>query len=228
MAADGTSLLGVERPIRAVVFDLDGTLLDSLPVVIECYRRTVLAFHGPDLSPEEILAAFSIGPATVMLETLIGRPIGGEAVAWYERELGVEMHRVVLYDEIPETLAALSAHVPLGVFTAADTSAAELLLEATGLLPMVGPVVGADRVARPKPAPDGLVAVCELLAVDPVATAYVGDGPGDVEVARGCGALAVAAGWGHLHRDGRAPDVTLRTPDELLGLVRVSSRGSRR
>jgi HAD superfamily hydrolase (TIGR01509 family) len=213
-----------ERPtIRAIVFDMDGTLLDSLPVVIECYRETVLRFDGPSVSPEEIVAAFAIGPATVMLETLIGRRVGAEAVAWYEARLTSAIERVTVYAGVPQTLATLSMRSPLAVFTAADTSAAELLLGATGLRPMLGPVIGADRVERPKPAPDGLRAVCEALGLSPRDVAYVGDGPADIQVARGCGALAVAAGWGHLHRDGRDADVVLRRPEDLLDLPLASA-----
>jgi phosphoglycolate phosphatase-like HAD superfamily hydrolase len=110
--------------------------------------------------------------------------------------------------------------LPLGVFTAADTSAAELLLGATGLRNSLGPVLGGDVAAHPKPSPDGLLAVCELLGIAPGEAAYVGDGPADVEVARACGALAVAAGWGHLYRDDRDADVILRSPQELHLLVR--------
>ena len=212
----------MSRPtLAAIVFDMDGTLIDSLAVVLECYGRTVLEFGGPDLSPDEILAAFSIGPAATMLSTLIGRDLGPDPVTSYESRLAISCDRVEAYEGIDEALATLAGHVPLGVFTAADTSAAELLLTATGLRRWLGPVLGGDRVARPKPWPDGLAAVCDGLGVAPSDVAYVGDGPSDVEVAHSCGAFAVAAGWGHQHRDDRGADVTLATPTDLLGLVAV-------
>jgi phosphoglycolate phosphatase-like HAD superfamily hydrolase len=109
--------------------------------------------------------------------------------------------------------------MPLGVFTAADTRVAELLLSATGLREDLGPVLGADAARRPKPAPDGLIAVAELLGLSPTEVAYVGDGPADVEVARGCGALSVAAAWGSLYHGSHDADVTLRSPAELLSFV---------
>jgi phosphoglycolate phosphatase/AHBA synthesis associated protein len=210
-----------DRPVHAVVFDMDGTLLDSLPVVLECYRTTIVEFGGPSITRDDVLSSFAIGPAAVMLETLIGRPVGQEAVACYERHLSAGLESVTPYPGIPEALEPLSEALPLGVFTAADTSAAELLLGATGLREAIGPVIGADRVARSKPAPDGVLAVCAMLGLPPTNAAYVGDGPADVPAARACGALAVAVAWGHQYRENRDADVTVRSPLELLDLFGV-------
>jgi HAD superfamily hydrolase (TIGR01549 family) len=210
-----------DRPVHAVVFDMDGTLLDSLPVVLECYRKTIAELGGPSLTRDDVLSSFAIGPAAVMLETLIGRPVGPEAVTRYEQHLSAALGSVEPYPGIAATLAPLSEALPLGVFTAADTSAAELLLHATGSRGAIGPVIGADRVARSKPAPDGLLAVCAMLGLPPGSVAYVGDGRSDIHVARACGALAVAVAWGHQYRVDRDADVTVRSPLELLDLFGV-------
>jgi phosphoglycolate phosphatase-like HAD superfamily hydrolase len=210
-----------DQRVHAVVFDMDGTLLDSLPVVLECYRTTVVELGGPSLTVDDVLSSFAIGPAAVMLASLIGRPVGPEAVARYEHHLKDALDGVAPYAGIAETVATLARTLPLGVFTAADTSAAEMLLAASGLRDAFGPVVGGDRAPRPKPAPDGLLAVSGMLGVPPTSVAYVGDGPSDVHVARSCGALAVAAGWGHQFREDRDCDAIVRSPVELLDLFGV-------
>ncbi len=219
--AIGAHTIGLpgSRPVRAIVFDMDGTLLDSLPVVADCYRRTVVEFGGPDLLPEEILAAFAIGPAATMLEALIGRRVGAEAIASYEARLDTEKERIIVYDDVRDTVASLSLWMPLGVFTAADTRAAELLLAATGLRENLGPVLGADAAQRPKPAPDGLIAVAEQLGLcRPRWPTWVTDRPMSRSPG-GCGALAVAAAWGSLYHESHNADVTVRSPAELLSFV---------
>jgi HAD superfamily hydrolase (TIGR01549 family) len=209
------------RQIAALVFDLDGTLLDSLAVQLESYRRAILDSGGRDHSHEEILRSFPLGSAALMLEALIERPVGAQAVTRYEAHLRERSVRVRPYAGIPEALRELSAKYRLGVFTAANTSAAEVLLETTGLESFFEVVVGADRTARIKPAPDGLLLACRALGTQPSDVAYVGDGPSDMAVARACGALGVAAGWGHQFVADREADVVVDSPDKLPRLFAV-------
>ncbi len=145
--------------------------------------------------------------------------MGEEAVTRYEahlRERAVDVHP---YAGVATALQELSTRFRLGVFTAANTSAAEVLLEVAGLLPFFDVVVGADRAGRTKPSPDGLLLACEVLDTHPTDAAYVGDGPSDIAVARACGALGVAAGWGHQFTSDRDADLVVATPDELVRLL---------
>jgi phosphoglycolate phosphatase-like HAD superfamily hydrolase len=105
------------------------------------------------------------------------------------------------------------------VSTGASTDAAEILLGAAGLSRFFDVVVGGDEVALPKPAPDGIRLACERLGVRPRNAAYVGDADVDLEAARRAGAVAIAAGWGHLYRPGHEADRVLRRPGELAMLL---------
>lgn len=222
-------MMSNRRPLVAVVFDMDGTLLDSLPAQLESYRLAILGAGGRDHSHEEVLRAFPLGSAAVMMQALIGRDVGTEAVDRYEVHLRAAASSVSAYAGITEALADLSPRFRLGVFTAADTIAAEILLESTRLRSFFDVVIGADRLARTKPAPDGLIKVCDGLGVDPRVAAYVGDASVDVEVARACGALAVAAGWGDRYSNDRTADIVVDTPGDLLGcLVEAGGVSSRR
>ena len=204
--------------VAAVIFDMDGTLLDSLAVQLESYRLAIVESGGRDRSHDEILDAFTIGSAVMMLEALIELPVGAQAVTRYAAHLREGAAQVQPYEGITAALGALATRFRLGVFTAADTGAAEVLLAATELRAFFDVVVGGDLAGRTKPSPDGLLLACEALATHPHDTAYVGDGPSDMVVARACGALGVAAGWGHQFSADRDADVVVATPDDLVRL----------
>lgn len=202
-----------------VVFDMDGTLVDSLGVVIDCYRKTVREHDGTDRSPEEVVAAFSIGPARAMLSHMIGPQTADVAVARYHALLLERCGEIAPYPGIREAVATVAERLPVAVFTGADTRAANIILEATGLRSSFAAVVGGDLVARSKPAPDGVIEAAGRLGLAPAAVAYVGDGPADVATARACGALAIAAGWGHQHDPARDADVIAGSPADLVAVV---------
>ncbi len=205
------------RP-AAVVFDMDGTLVDSSVVVPNAYVRVVGELGGRTYRPEEVVAAYGVGPPVALLTHLLGRQATSEDVARYHRTLGGAAGGILVYPGISEALRSLSDRVPLAVFSGADTRACTTVLRAAGLLERFDAVLGSDEVARPKPYPDGIVEACRRLGVQPSDAAYVGDSPRDLEAARRSGALAVAAAWGHEYVPSEPSDVVVTDPRELLEL----------
>ncbi|WP_432512838.1 GNAT family N-acetyltransferase [Kineococcus sp. SYSU DK001] len=204
-----------DRP-RQVVWDMDGTLLDSTRVVPAAFVGAVAELGGPAVDVEEVVAAYSLGVPEVMLAHLVRRPLRpGEAEAYYRRLEGVAVDP---YPGVAETLAALrAAGHPVAVFTGAAVRGARTLLRAAGLT--VDVLIGGDLVARPKPAPDGLLLAARMLGVAPSDLLYVGDAPTDLGAARAAGAHAVAAAWGHLHDPAVPADATWRSPREALRVL---------
>lgn len=207
------------RQVTAVIFDMDGTLLESHGAVAEAYAATFEALGVPPRSRDEIVRAFPLGPARAILSALLGRPANDEEAETYFRELRARAPYVRAYPGVRRAVASLKERVPLGVFSGASTRSCEILLGAAGLAGFFDAVVGGDAVARPKPAPDGILAACERLGVSSDAVAYVGDSPLDPEAARRAGALAVAAGWGELFDRLHDADVGAETPQDLVNLV---------
>jgi phosphoglycolate phosphatase/AHBA synthesis associated protein len=210
---------GESDALLAVIWDMDGTLIDSTQVVTDAYIGTVAALGGPPTTAEAVVAAYPLGPPAILLGHLLGRATTPVDVAAYLTRLRAGAASAPPYPGIEATLEGLRPRVQLGVFTGANHESAMILLEATGLAGHFGVVVGGDEVERVKPAPDGVLAACRALGVAPARAAYVGDSPSDLGAARASGAKAFAAAWGHLYRPEEPADHVLARPEELLEIV---------
>lgn len=210
-----------ETPLAAV-FDLDGTLIDSLPVTFDAFRDATAPFLGRRLSDAEIYAHF--GPADHLIVADLVGPAHAEAaiaglMAVYRRRL----REMPLFPGIPEALAALrAAGLRLALCTGRGGPSTRLILDALGLAPLFETVVAGEEVAHPKPAPDGIRETARRLGVPPERCVYVGDSIKDVEAGRAAGAFTIAALWAATEGEGPLaghPHAVARRPDELPGLV---------
>lgn len=213
------TILPCVAELGAIVFDMDGTLLDSLDIVPLAYIAAIREISGRICSPEEVIATFPVGPARAMLRVLLRRQCTAEDLAVCQRHLASLSTGLRCYPGVPEVVAAVSRIVPVGVCTDAGRAAAELMLGRAGLQGHLTALISGDDVARPKPAPDGVLAACRALGVSPGRAAYVGDAANDLRAARAAGVLAVAAGWGHRYEPGFPADAVLERPEALLALL---------
>lgn len=204
-----------------VLFDLDGTLVDSGAMILASFRhatRTVLAREIPD---EALLA--HVGGSTLAEQMRAIDPARVDDLVASYRE-----HNEPLHDElqpcagIVDVVERLRAEGRrLGVVTAKRQATVALAFRVLPLAHLFDAVVASDDVARGKPYPDGILRALELLDARPEEAAYVGDSPFDVEAAKRAGVHAVAVGWGGIHPRERLetarPDVFVERPEELLG-----------
>ncbi|HZD37103.1 MAG TPA: HAD-IA family hydrolase [Actinomycetes bacterium] len=205
--------------LRAIVWDMDGTLIDSTTVVPDAYITAVGRLGGPAPTREAIVAAYHLGPPAFILAHLLGRASTRADVEEYLRCLRTGAPAARPYPGVQATLARLRGRLAMGVFTGASHASAQILLEAAGLVEHFPVVVGGDQVEQQKPAPDGVLLACRSLGVEPGSAAYVGDSPSDLQAAQGGGARAIAASWGHLYSPESPADLVLGRPEELLELV---------
>jgi len=181
---------------KAILFDLDGTLIDTFRLYVESYVRALEPFLGHAPTLEEIAAHHPSSERGFLYEWL-GRE-KGEACHAAFRAHYAELHGALgegLYDGVREMLAALrSAGYPLGIVTgkgrhAWEVTERELELGAWQV------VVTDDDVSAPKPAPDGLLAAARALGVDPAEVVYVGDSVVDLKAGRAAGMRTAAVLW---------------------------------
>ena len=205
--------------LAAVVFDMDGTLIESSLVLPRAYIASVEAAGGPSPSRQQVIDAYSVGPPQALLSHLLGRASSEEELEDYHVRLAAMANEVTVYPGIQESLEELSGRLRLAVFTGASLRACRILLDASSLLGYFDALVGGDEVKRPKPAPDGIHLACERLGVPASAAAYVGDAPNDLRAARRSRARALAAAWGYQYTPAQDADRVLEHPSELLGLL---------
>ncbi|MGZ4462178.1 MAG: HAD family hydrolase [Gaiellaceae bacterium] len=209
----------MRNPLRALVFDMDGTLVDTSDAVPSAFIESIAARGGRRHTADEVIRAYSLGPPKTLLAHLLGRPCDDADLEAYYECLRQRAGLIERYPGIVETLHALAGRARLGVFSGASEDSCSIILGATGLLPRFDAVVGGDQVRRPKPDPAGILEACSRLGVRASEVAYVGDTSHDCEAARRAGTLAVAAAWGHLYDERITADLVARRPADLLELL---------
>ena len=204
-------------PIRAVVFDLDGVIVDSSAVMREAFSIAYAEVVGDGPAPFEEYNRH-MGRYFPDIMRLMGLPLEMEEP--FVRESYRMAHLVPLFPGVRETLETLhSRGIRMGIATGKAGPRARSLLDQLGVLGLFGQVIGSDEVARPKPAPDIVLPALRTLAVPPHAAWWVGAAVSALPRGGAAGAPAAATTW---HGGDIAallaagPDLVVHAPAELL------------
>jgi len=207
-----------------VLFDLDGTLIDSGPIIMASMRHASVTVLGQEPDEERVRAAIG-GPGLIAQMRDLDPDRVDELVEVY-RAHNEPLHATLeSFEGVFDMLAELDRRGHrLGIVTAKRVATVRLALDRFPLLDDLTEVlVGAEDTERHKPEPDPVLEALRRLGAAPGDAAYVGDSPFDIRAAKAAGVLAVAVGWGGIHPDERLaaeePDALVHEPGEILDLV---------
>lgn len=205
----------------AVLFDLDGTLADTIPLILRSYRHTMREHKGREL-PDALWVERIGRPLRDSMADFADSPEESERMqeTYYAFQRRMHDDMVRPYPGAVEAVARLAeAGVPLAVVTSKAGEMAGRTLDRCGLAERFAVVVTADDVERGKPDPEPVLVALEALGVEPSERVlFVGDSPHDLKAGRDAGVSVAAASWGPFEPDvlrGERPDVWLDGLDEL-------------
>jgi len=207
-----------------VLFDLDGTLIDSGPIILASMQHAVRTVLDREIAYEELAATVG-GQGLVAQMRELDPDRADELVDVYKQHNDPLHDTLEAFEELLAVLPRLKAEGrKLGIVTAKRHRTVALALDRfPELAEHFDVVIAHEDTDRHKPDPDPVLAAVERLGAEPSQAAYVGDSPFDIQAAKAAGAFAVAVGWGGIHSDERLldeePDAFVRTPEELLGVL---------
>lgn len=212
------------REFSTVLFDLDGTLIDSVRLILDSYHHT-LAVHGEEPRSDDYWLAGLGTPLRVQFQPWAHDPGRLEAMVATYREYNLTHHDAMVsaYPGVVETVHAIrAAGFRTGVVTSKNRPGALKGLALVGLEDAMDLVIGADEVTHPKPHPEPVQLALRQLGEPPGRAVYVGDSVHDMESGRAAGVTTAAVLWGpfdrnHLERTG--PDHWLESPTDLSSLL---------
>ena len=206
-----------------VLFDLDGTIVDSGWIILASYRHATQAVLGREFTDDVLLSKVGMGTLEDQMREF--DEAKADELARVYREHYEPLHsELEAFPGMLDLLLRLDGEGrKLGIVSAKRHDIVQLAVEALAFGDTLDVVVGSDEAPRGKPHPDQILLALERLGADPDDTAYVGDAPFDVAAAKNAGVHAIGVTWGGIHSrermEAEGPDAVVDTADELYAVL---------
>ena len=210
--------------INTILFDYDGTLMDTHEIVLQSWQHTFKTLEGKERPEGPIIKSFG-EPLTDTLERVLPNAVE-EAAAVY-RDFHFEHFRelISLFPGMEALLITLKERgYKLGIVTSRYARSTMIGLEKYDVAKHFDAIVTCEQTTRHKPDPEPVLVALETIGAKAEETIMVGDTMLDIRCARGAGVRSVMVGWSMVVEDEDlngpdAPDFVIRTADELLEII---------
>ncbi|MCX7831547.1 MAG: HAD-IA family hydrolase [Actinobacteria bacterium] len=213
----------MENRIRCVLFDLDGTIIDSIPLIRTSFRYAAKKVLGREL-PDEVLLA-NVGKPLEQQMKIICPEKADELVRAYRE------HNHLYHDSMVKPIEGIkdilvwlkSIDVSIGVVTSKTSQLAWRGLQVCGLEKYISALVAAENVVKHKPHSEPVLKCIEMLNQKTENSVFVGDSPYDIESGKNAGVLTIAVPFGPFsisQLKEKNPDYLVRSVDELYSLLK--------
>jgi len=204
--------------INTLLFDLDGTLLDSFPVHLEIFKTTFAQF-GIHLSEEEFLKTYSPNWYETYKAFGLRKEDWETADSFWLKE--AEKITARLFPGVKEILLKLDKYFTLGLVTSGSKSRVERDMKATGINIFFKTIVTRDDIQKPKPSPEGLEIALRNLDKQPDEAIYIGDSSADYEMAKAAGVYFIGVTSEFKSLSSNHPDYNIHLLNDLPKLMGV-------
>lgn len=208
---------------RVVLFDLDGTVIDSGWIILASMRHASREVLGREIADAELMQAVG-GPGLEAQMRALDPERVDELVSVYRAHNEPLHEELVCCPGMDRALERLRKEgCRLGIVTAKRRATVELAFDRVPLRHVFETIVGGDETDRHKPDPEPLLLAAGRMGATPAETVYVGDSPFDIRAAKAAGMGSVAVTWGRIHDRAKLereqPDAIVDTAEELLAVV---------
>lgn len=216
------------QPIRptpkGIIFDLDGTLVDSFGLVIHAWNVACRGPMGRTYTNEEVIARFGLTEVAMLRKELKAEDFENAKAIFLDSYRNRHSEMCTIFDGITDLLDLLNSRgVPMGIMTGKGRDTADITLAELGWTNLFKSVVTGDEVTKPKPDPEGPLLVARELGIGPSECVFIGDSPADIGAGKAAGMRTIWAGWHPVYAEkirALQPDYSAHTPSDLKLLLR--------